>query len=109
MSRYTALELLRIAAPLVLAATIAVAGPAHSQQGQVCGNRDVVIAVLGVKYNEVRKFIGVTPQSNLFEIFVSPSGSFTSIITNPYGLSCAVVTGEGWQEIIPPSKIGEPL
>ena len=86
----------------VLALILAVATPAVAQQrpsGPPCGERAKIIESLAKKYKEVRRGIGITNGNNFVEFFVSPSGTFSVLVTPPTGPTCMVESGEGWEEI----------
>ena len=76
---------------------------ANAQQprpsGPPCGERAKIIESLAKKYKEVRRGIGITNGNNFVEFFVSPSGTFSVLVTPPTGPTCMVESGEGWEEI----------
>lgn len=76
-----------------------IAAPAHAQP--VCGDRANLINVLAGKYKELPKAFGIAGQRNLVELFVSKTGSWTMIVTQPLGPSCILATGQGWEEVPP--------
>jgi hypothetical protein len=39
----------------------------------------------------------------MFEVLVSPDGTWTAFFTFPDGLTCPVATGEGWRHVPTPS------
>ena len=84
--------------------------PAAAQAQSVCGDRAKLIEVLAIKYHETPAAFGIAGSRNLVELFISPAGSFTMLITEPRGVTCILATGQGWEElpIVPPSKMGEP-
>ena len=90
----------------VLALTLAVAAPAAAQQqppppGQKCGERAKIIEHLAKKYKEVQRGIGITSGGNFMEFYISPSGSWSALVTPPVGPTCLVEGGEGWEDIAP--------
>lgn len=97
---------MRIAAALLLIAMSAAAAQAQS----VCGDRAKIIKVLAGKYKETPAAFGIAGSRNLVELFTSPSGSWTMLMTEPKGVTCILATGQGWEElpVTPPSKMGEP-
>ncbi len=92
----------RVCLPVVAAAlAFAAAGPAEAQS--VCGDRAEIIKVLGNKYQELPAAFGIAGQRNLAELFVSKSGSWTMLMTQPQGVTCILATGQSW-EALPPSQ-----
>ena len=84
---------------LCLAPTIA-----NAQQPQAqppCGDHDKIVAQLSAKYKEAPRAMGITGGNSFLEIYVSPSGTWTTMITTPNGPTCIVGTGEGWEDITP--------
>ncbi|MBA2689387.1 MAG: hypothetical protein H0U63_01125 [Burkholderiales bacterium] len=91
---------MRIALALVL-----LSGSAHA--AAVCGDRDLAIKSLAERYQEQTVATAISNGGNLVELFASPAGSWTMLVTSPgSNLSCAVGSGTDWQMIKtkPPSK-----
>lgn len=94
-----------IAFALVTAAAMA-AGPAAAQV--VCGDRKTVSEKLSDDHREVTQGQGLTHDGRLVELFASPDGTWTIVITMPSQSSggdlktCLVAHGESWQPL-PPS------
>ena len=67
-----------------------------------CGPRAEIVAQLKKGYDEIRRAAALTKEGSLLEIFVSPTGSFSVLISGPTGKSCLVTAGEGWtQDAVP--------
>ena len=64
-----------------------------------CGNHDKILDVLGNRFKETRRVMGVVNAKAVMEIFMSPQGTWTMVITNTSGLSCITSSGEEWQEV----------
>ena len=78
---------------------MAVVAPSASQAQMACGERDSVVAKLGEKYGEVRRGVGLTGATAIFEVWVSDStGTWTILKTTPNGQACVMAVGEGWQD-----------
>ena len=45
------------------------------------------------RFSEALRFVGRDSAGNLLEMWVSPSGSFTALLTPPEGLTCIVSAG----------------
>jgi len=65
-----------------------------------CMSHDELLAELATIFQERLFAAGISSRGALIEITVSPSGSFTVIVTNPPGISCMVMGGEAF-ELIP--------
>ena len=75
--------------------------PAQSVNAQqVCVPHEKVKLQLEEKFDEQVIGRGLTPNGKaMFELFVSESGSWTVIVSEPSGRSCVVAGGESWQPI----------
>ncbi|MEO3429751.1 hypothetical protein AAFN88_12875 [Pelagibius sp. CAU 1746] len=62
-----------------------------------CVPREAIFENLERSSGEVPAHAGVTSTGALFEVLVSPDGSWTAFFTFPDGLTCPVATGEGWR------------
>ena len=60
-----------------------------------------MIKNLAKKYKEVPHGMGITSGNNFMEFYVSPSGTWTALVTDVRGKTCIVETGEGWESVIP--------
>ncbi len=79
--------------------------PAEAQQ--VCVTHDKAALELEEKFEEQVIGRGLTPNGKaMFELFVSVSGSWTVLVSEPSGRSCVVATGESWQRV--PLLLGDP-
>src|SRR5688572_5647398 len=64
-----------------------------------CGDHDKIVEVLGNKFKEARRVMGVVNSKAVMEIFMSPQGTWTMLITDTSGLSCIAAAGEEWQDV----------
>jgi hypothetical protein len=71
--------------------------PAHAQ-GQ-CGPRDQVVKVLNAKYKESQRALGLINEKAMMEVYISPTGTWTMVITNHVGVTCILAAGESWDEM----------
>jgi hypothetical protein len=69
---------------------------AHAQSQ--CAPRPEVVKVLGGKYQESQRVMGLINEKAMMEIYVSPKGSWTMVVTNERGVSCVLADGEAWDE-----------
>ena len=65
-----------------------------------CAKRDEIASAIGKIYHEEPEAIGLTSHGQLLEVFVSPAGTFTVILTTPQGISCVAAVGEAWERKI---------
>lgn len=77
-------------------------------QISTCGNHAALTRTLGEKYKETPKFIAITGNINLIEVFTSAAGTWTVLITSPDKITCIVASGDSW-EAMPPVTLGEKL
>jgi hypothetical protein len=81
---------------LAALATLALAGTAAAQ-GNICGEREVIVQRLQEKYSETRQAMGLQQNNGVVEIFASSeSGTWTILVTLPNGTTCLVAAGEAW-------------
>lgn len=71
-----------------------------------CGLRADIAAQLAADWDERPVARGLTVRGDLAEVFASPSGSFTILVTRPDGRACAIAAGEIWTADAPVA--GEP-
>ena len=62
-----------------------------------CGPHDTVALLLNRNYSETVESIGLTTGGSLLEIYVSPAGTWTAVLTTPNGPSCLVEAGTNWR------------
>jgi hypothetical protein len=97
MTRKTTLSLF-VAAAAVAALSINPIQVA-AQQTAPCAERNNVVDTLGSQYKESPRAIGLVSQEAVLEVFVSESGSWTVVVTDPKGVSCVLAAGQSWEEI----------
>lgn len=85
----------------VWAAFVAALFATDARARGACQEREKIKERLQRDYNEVQVSHGVTYAGTLLEVYASPEGSFTIIISYGGGLSCPVSAGNGWQQIKP--------
>ena len=64
-----------------------------------CGAHDSVNKSLTTKFKEARRIMGVVNASAVMEIFLSPQGTWTVLVTDTVGTTCVIATGQDWQEV----------
>ena len=78
-------------------------------QGTACADRDKIVELLARKYQESPVARGVvTNGGHLMELFTSDE-TWTLIVSQPNGMSCAIASGEGWRTIDKPRPEGTAL
>ena len=64
-----------------------------------CGKHDDIAKVLAAKFKETRRVMGVVNAKAVMELFMSPQGTWTMLVTDTAGTSCITASGEEWQEV----------
>ena len=88
----------RISKLIVCAIVFALATSSAMAQ-TLCGNHDDLVTKLTNEFSETRVGIGLSDNGRVFELFASPNGTWTILVTPPKGLSCLVETGQSWESI----------
>ncbi len=87
-----------LSAIVIASALLLSAQPANAQQ--VCAPHEKATLHIEEKFDEQVVGRGLTPNGKaMFELFVSESGSWTVLVSDPSGRSCVVAIGENWQHI----------
>src|SRR5262245_5959000 len=83
--------------PFILATAVwvGVTGPARAE-AMNCAERSSIVAKLS-NYKEEAEAIGLNKDGTLLEVFVSPEGTWTVLLSSPQGQSCIAAIGEAWQ------------
>jgi len=84
---------------LTLALLLISSGAAWGQQ-YCAPDRKPVIDLLHNKYNEVPVVRGLANNNTMLEVFASPEGSWTILVTRSDGVTCAMASGQNL-EILP--------
>jgi hypothetical protein len=67
----------------------------------VCGERQAFTEALKGKFKEERQALGLVATSSVVELYVSPGGSWTVLMTGVDGKSCVLATGHSWESSTP--------
>ncbi len=96
---------------VVLSALLAsfATAPAFAQGELMCAPRDEVVKQLGAQFSEAPVSRGMTGDGMLLEVFASPQGTWTAVLSEPTGVSCLVSGGDGWQSVDHSVKAGTGL
>ena len=73
-----------------------------------CAPHDMLVDLLAKRYQESVIGTGIGKDA-LVELLVSPTGTWTMIVTRPEGLSCLVAAGEAWEVIRAPGQESQAL
>jgi hypothetical protein len=77
---------------------LALAFSASAASATVCGPRADIISTLEGRFKEKIRGLGVTgDETGLVELYVSPEGTFSIVITDKLMTSCVMYVGNNWQ------------
>jgi hypothetical protein len=88
---------------LAAIALIAISMTTAASAAQTCASRPDFIAFLKGHFGEVEVGQGLSSRGHLVEIFVSPAGNWTILLSQPNGRACLVDAGEAWA-MVPPAR-----
>jgi hypothetical protein len=84
----------------VLAAVTLFSSAGVASAAAPCGSHDAVAKSLTTKFKEARRIKGVVVNAKaVMEIFMSPQGTWTVLVTDTKGVACIIATGQDWQEV----------
>ncbi len=78
--------------------------PAAAAQA-VCESHQSVSEKLKMSYTETPISMGVTTGGGIVEVFVSPEGSWTLVVTQPNSMSCLIAAGQDWETLPQPKMV----
>lgn len=82
---------------IIMLTAFLAAAPAFAQV--LCAKHADLLKHLADRYGEQPHAIAFTDQGSLVEVMVSPTGSWTIVITAPGRPSCIVATGKEWETV----------
>ena len=82
-----------------LTTVIAADAVGTAQAAPQCSSHDRIVDALGNKFKETRRVMGVVNSKAVMEMFMSPQGTWTMVITDTSGKSCITAAGEEWQDV----------
>lgn len=97
---------LTLAAIGLIAASAAASPFASAMAGAapaLCTGHEQMSRALKEKFGETRQVVGLVGGSGLMEIYVSPAGTWTMVMTDPQKLSCILAAGHSWDQM-PPAR-----
>jgi hypothetical protein len=92
-------KVIGLACGLVVGTLYSTAIPAGAQTQEQCGPRAEVVKVLNAKYQESQRALGLINEKAMMEVYISPAGTWTMVVTNETGMSCVLAAGEAWDEM----------
>ena len=87
----------KLAAVLAAVTLFSTAGVASA--AAPCGSHDAVAKNPTTKFKEARRVMGVVNARAVMEIFMSPQGTWTVVVTDTNGTACIIAAGQDWQEV----------
>lgn len=93
-----------LAGALLSSLSACAASPAMAQPP--CAPRDDLAARLAEHYAETTVGRGADTNGLTVELFASPAGTWTLLVTTPDGIGCVIAVGEDWRGVapLPPAK-----
>ena len=83
----------------VLAAVTLFSSVGVASAAAPCSSHDAVAKSLTTKFKEARRIMGVVNAKAVMEIFMSPQGTWTVVVTDANGTACIIAAGQDWQEV----------
>ena len=78
-------------------AAFLVAAPAAAQP--VCGERGEFVERLKSRFGEAPVAMGLLQNGGVVEIFTSPEGTWTILVTGTNGVTCVPASGHSWKAL----------
>jgi hypothetical protein len=100
MRRFTEVVLSTL---LLILAAVILAPAVHAQA--VCGSHQSISETLKKSYSEAPASMGLTTGGGMVEVYVSPEGSWTLVVTQPNGTSCLIAVGQDWETLPQPKMV----
>lgn len=87
-----------------IGAAILAAIPAAAQAQVVCLDRTALVESLVERLHQRQVGYGVVSDTAIVELYISPDGSWTVVLTDVTGTSCILAIGQGWQTTPAPGE-----
>jgi hypothetical protein len=88
---------------IVLAAALAALACASASEafavGVQCAKHNTLVGMLAKKYSENPIAMGTVNEDRFMQLFVSPHGSWTILVTKTDGEACIVAAGQNWEKL----------
>jgi len=86
------------ACALMIGTLVTAFASAAQAQGR-CAPHATIVKVLAGKYQENRQALGLIGDKAVMEVFISPKGTWTMLVTDQRGLSCIIAAGDAWEQM----------
>ncbi|MDK4734981.1 hypothetical protein [Rhizobium sp. CNPSo 3490] len=85
----------------VILPTLVIAHPhlAASQTMLSCAGRSDVVSFLDRNFGEKLTAVGLVNQNAVLEVYAAKSGTWTLVVTDVHGISCILLSGDGWDSM----------
>lgn len=97
MSGKTMTAILAALSAFCLFMALLTAGVFAQPVAQHCGPRAEIAAALAQKFKETPAGVGVINDRAVMELFLSPQGTWTLLLSGTQGFSCIHGVGDNWQ------------
>ncbi|MBT4889011.1 MAG: hypothetical protein HON65_05620 [Rhodospirillales bacterium] len=67
----------------------------------ICAGHNSVSEKLAKVFDELPTSAGLSSNGGMLEVYTSPDGTWTIVLTRPDGISCLMATGEHWEYSTP--------
>ena len=88
---------------IILSTLILIAGsfahPPAALAQPVCGSHQSIAENLKKSYTETPVSMGVTTGGGIVEVYASPEGTWTLVVTQPNGMSCLIAAGQDCESL----------
>ncbi|KPQ18224.1 MAG: hypothetical protein HLUCCO18_02435 [Rhodobacteraceae bacterium HLUCCO18] len=75
-------------------------GPSIAAAQSLCGAREAVVDMLGSRYGETVRSVGLAGRDRIVEVFASEdTGSWTIVVTDTAGVTCLVASGQHYEQV----------
>lgn len=82
----------------LLIGTLFTAFSSLAEAQERCGPRGAIVKVLAGKYQENRRAMGLINEQAVLELFTSPKGTWTMLVTDQRGRTCIIAAGDAWDD-----------
>ena len=82
----------------LLIGTLVTSFSSLGQAQERCAPHGDVVKVLAGKYQESRRAAGLISEKAVLELFTSPKGTWTMLVTDQRGVTCIIAAGDAWDD-----------
>lgn len=65
----------------------------------ICGKHSEIKKILGDRYKESQRALGMVDTNGVVEVFTSNKGTWSILLTSTSGRTCVIAAGHTWQEL----------